>query len=110
MIDLRTRRSGDRDEAIKHLLDAVSMAHAGRGIALVDERGRMLAGSGLPHEMWAAARGAWRGADLADEGFLCTSVAEAEEPLRLAAFGVDPGGQGLRRAALGVARILRSRS
>jgi hypothetical protein len=107
MVDLRTRRSADRDEAIKHLLDAVSMAHAGRGIALVDEQGRMLAGSGSPHEMWAAARGAWRGHDSAGEGFLSTRVAETDEPLCIAAFGVE-GRLGLHRAALGVARIMRS--
>ena len=108
MVDLRTKRSADRDEAIRHLLDAVSMAHAGRGIALVDEHGRMLAGSGSPHEMWAAARGAWRGDESEGEGFLRTRVAEAEEPLCLAAFGIEPGGPGLHRAALGVARIMRS--
>jgi hypothetical protein len=108
MIDLRTRRSTDRDEAIKHLLDAVSMAHGGRGIALVDERGRMLAGSGAPHEMWVAVRSARRGSEGVGEGFRSATVEGAEEPLHLAAFGLGRGERGLDRAALGVARILRS--
>jgi hypothetical protein len=108
MIDWRTKRSADRDEALSHLLDAISTSHAGRGVALVDERGRLLAGAGSPHEMWAAARGAWKDDLSTDRGLFHAPVAGAEEPLRLAAFAVDPSSLGLHRAAVGVARILRS--
>jgi hypothetical protein len=102
MQDLRTKRSAHPDEALHYLLDAVSRSHAGRGIALVDERGRMLAGAGSPREMWSAVRAAQGKAK--GEGFVSMPVDGAREPLRLTAFGRFSGG-GMRRAAAGVARI-----
>ena len=105
MQDLRTKRTAHPDVAIGYLLDSVSKSHAGRGIALIDDRGRMLAGSGSPREMWSAVRAAQlitQGKN-ASEGFVAMPVVGAPEPLRLASFGVS----GMKRAAVGVARILR---
>jgi hypothetical protein len=106
MQELRTRRSGQRDEAIGHLLDRVSRSYAGCGIALIDERGRLLAGAGTPGEMWAAVRAAQRGTT-SSPGFVSAPIVGSQEPMRLAAFRVDPNA-GMRRAAAGVARIMGS--
>jgi hypothetical protein len=101
MQDLRTKRSAHPDLAIGYLLDSVSKSHAGRGIALIDERGRMLAGSGAPSEMWSVVRAAQRKTQ--SEGFVTMPVMGTPERLRLASFGVS----GMQRVAVGVARILR---
>ena len=105
MSDMRTRRSTDRDEAIGLLLAAASRSRGGRGMALIDERGRMLAGAGPAREVWAAVRAGRRG-DSA-EGFRYTDVAFGGERMRLAAVGA-PSGRDLGRTALGLTRILRT--
>jgi hypothetical protein len=104
LMDLRTKRSAHRDEAIHFLLDAVARSHAGRGIALLDERGRVLAGAGSPREMWAAVRAA-QGWSARADGVVLAPVVGTEEPLCVAAFGIRPG-SGVARVAAGVARIL----
>jgi hypothetical protein len=107
MKERRTKRSTDRDEAVQHLLLAVALAQGGRGIALVDDRGRLLAGSGSPRQMWAAARVAQGRRGLDGQGFVSRRIASSEGNLTLAAIGVNQGPEGMGGAAEGVARILR---
>jgi hypothetical protein len=109
MQDERAKRSADRDIAMTHLLDAFSKAHSGVGVAVLDEAGRMLAGSGSPREMWAAARQAQRGAASPGEGFVSVPVAGAPEPMRLVAFRMREG-SAMSRVADGVSRISRTLS
>jgi hypothetical protein len=104
MTDLRSHRSSHPDEAIHLLLEAVSKSRRGRGIALVDERGRMLAGAGRARETWAAVRAA-QGRRAPADGFVSWDVIGGKEPMRLATFGTPTG---LSRTAAGVARILRA--
>jgi hypothetical protein len=91
-----------------HLLAAVSRDEGGRGIALVDDRGRLLAGSGVPREMWAATRLAQgRGVESGPgPGYVSRTILSPEGTLILAAIGVGRGLSGMGRAAEGVARIL----
>jgi hypothetical protein len=103
MTDMRTKRSADRDVAIHLLLDAASRSRRGRGMALIDASGRMLAGAGPARETWAAVRAAQRGA--MPEGFVYADVVGAGEPMRLATSG-GANAPGLSRTAAGVARIL----
>jgi hypothetical protein len=106
MQDLRTKRSTDRDQAIAYLLESVSKANSIRGIALVDDRGRMLGGAGSPKGAWAAVRavqGDWHRRDVT----LTFVHADAGEPLRVVALG-SVSESVLRRTASGVVRILRS--
>jgi hypothetical protein len=105
MQDLRTKRSDEPEEALHYLLDAVSRSHRGCGIALVDDRGRMLAGAGSPRAMWSAVRAT--ASEKTDREFVSLPVEGASEPLRLAAKGALPG-RDLGRVAEGVARILRT--
>jgi hypothetical protein len=102
MQDLRTKRSESRDEAIHLLLSAVSRAEGGSGIALVDDRGRLLAGAGAARQMWAAVRASqWRGRPAV--GFVSEPIPCVGEPMRLATFGPASS---VSRAAKGVARIV----
>src|SRR5580704_14775332 len=84
MKERRTKRSTERDEAVQHLLLAVALAQGGRGIALVDDRGRLLAGSGSPRQMWAAARVAQGRRGLDGQGFVSRRIASSEGNLTLA--------------------------
>ncbi len=107
MEERRTQRSTDRDQAIQHLLGAVTGAR-GRGIALLDERGRLLGGAGSPRQMWAAARVAQGRKGLDGQGFVSRRISSAEGSLTLAAIGVPQGPAGMGGAAEGVARIFRT--
>jgi hypothetical protein len=106
MNERRLNRSTDREEAIHHLLTAVARAHGDRGIALVDDRGRLLAGSGRPREMWAATRLAQGRSGLDGPG-VQERLASKDGTLTLAAIGLHEGPAGLGRARDGVMRILR---
>jgi hypothetical protein len=107
MQERRTNRSSDRDEAISHLLGSVAKTQGGHGIALVDERGRLLAGAGSPRQMWAAARMAQGRAGLDGQGYVSRRIPSEEGSLTLAGIGIAQGQPGMGRAAEGVARILR---
>ena len=102
------KRSSDRYEAIQLLLGAMALAPGEKAIALVDDRGRLLAGSGSPRQMWAAARVAQGRAELDGHGFVSRRIASPEGSMTLAAIGVHQGHAGMGGAAEGVARILRS--
>jgi hypothetical protein len=110
MRERRMQRSSDRYEAVQLLLGAVAPARVemeGKGIALVDDRGRLLAGSGSPRQMWAVARVAQGRAKLDGHGFVSRRIASPEGSMTLAAIGVHQGHAGIGGAAEGVARILR---
>jgi hypothetical protein len=93
----------DRDEALDLLLAAASRSRGGRGMALIDGSGRMLAAGGPAREAWEAARAARRGAAL--DGFSYADVAFGGERMRLIA--VEPSnGAALERTAAGLTRIL----
>jgi hypothetical protein len=102
------KRSGDRDEAVQYLLGAVAEAQGGRGIALVDDRGRLLAGSGASRQMWAAARVAQGRAGICGEGFVSRKIVSVEGSYTLASIGMPQGKAGMGGAADGVTRILRA--
>ncbi len=101
------QRSSDRYEAVQLLLGAVARTQGDEGIALVDDRGRLLAGSGSPRQMWAAARVAQGRAKLFGHGFVSRRIASPEGSMTLAAIGLHQGQGGMGGAAEGVARILR---
>jgi hypothetical protein len=92
-------------------MDRVAGATGGRGIALIDDRGRLLAGAGRPQEMWAVARAAFKSEE---RSMVCGAPAarahiEAEEEsLRLGAVGCALSERELGEAARGVARIIAS--
>jgi len=111
MQERRTKRSSDRDEAIGYLLGSVALSQGGRGIALVDDRGRLLSGAGSPRQMWAAARLAQGRKGLDGEGFVSRRIVlpAPDGNLTLAAIGIPQSRAGMGGAAEGVARILRGR-
>jgi hypothetical protein len=106
MQDRRKNRSSDPDEAIQNLLHAVATDQEGHGIALVDDRGRLLAGAGSPREMWAAARAAQGKATEEDGPISVHPIASSDGNLVLAALGVLQDAARMKGAAEGVARIL----
>jgi hypothetical protein len=109
MHERRANRSTDRDQAMQHLLDALASATQGRGVALLDERGRLLAGAGSSREMWAVARAVQaRRPSARGEAFGCAWIETEAECLRLAALGLDGDAAELGRAAQSVGRILES--
>jgi hypothetical protein len=94
---------------MQHLLDAFASKAQGRGVALLDERGRLLAGAGSSREMWAVARAVQaRRASARGEAFGCAWIETPIECLRLAALGLDGGAPELGRVAQSVGRILAS--
>jgi hypothetical protein len=105
MIERRTRRSSSRDEALQLLVETIAERGGGRGVALVDDRGLLLAGAGRTREMWGLARCVSRIDSLAPaERPALAHVAGADERLRLAAY--DLAGDELANAARSVRRIL----
>ncbi len=91
------------------LLDAFASKAQGRGVALLDERGRLLAGAGVSREMWAVARAVQARRNSArGEAFGCAWIETPSECLRLAALGLDGEAAELGRAAQSVGRILES--
>jgi hypothetical protein len=94
---------------MQHLIDAFAFSIQGRGVALLDERGRLLAGAGSPREMWAVARAVQaRSTSVCGEGFGCAWIETHAECLRLAALGLDGSAAELARAARSAGRILGS--
>ena len=105
MEERRTRRSDSRDEALQILVETLSERRGGRGVALVDDRGLLLAGAGKTREMWGLSRCLSRIDSLApDRRPAVAHVAAAGERLRLAMFDLAP--VELAAAAGGVRRIL----
>jgi hypothetical protein len=51
MIDRRIKRSADRDEALQYLVESVADRSGVRALVLLDDAGRILAGTGMPDEV-----------------------------------------------------------
>jgi hypothetical protein len=51
MMDRRTKRSADRDEALQFLVESVADRSGVRALVLVDDGGRIVAGPGKPDEV-----------------------------------------------------------
>lgn len=106
MEERRTRRSHDPEKALGYLLDAALAKSGGVGIALVDDRGRLLAGRGEGREIWSLVRAA-QGRPRPGGGGWMTATARADGGrLTLAGRGANLGQGGLHAAARGVERIL----
>jgi hypothetical protein len=107
MHERRTKRSTDREVATQYLLEALASATLGRGVALLDEKGRLLAGAGSSREMWAVARAVQgRSPSARGAGFGCAWIETQTECLRLAAVGLERNARELGCAAEAVGRIL----
>jgi len=105
MQERRIRRSDSRDDALQLLIETVADRAGGRGVALVDDRGMLLAGAGKTREMWGLARCVAQ-MHLFDRALHphYVRVEGANEKLRLAAFAL--GESDLSMVAKGVERIL----
>ena len=55
-MDRRTKRSQDREEALQYLIEALADRSQVEAVLLVDERGRIVAGMGMPHQVRELAR------------------------------------------------------
>ena len=64
MNDRRLKRSAERDEALQFLVESVADRSGARALVLLDDAGRIVAGTGVPHEVASLARAArdvaWR--------------------------------------------------
>jgi hypothetical protein len=115
-VERRTRRSANKSEALQLLLAAVRRRSAITSIAVVDSRGRVIAGDGPGRELFAlgsiaapASRGALDDACarlIADTDVLSCPLDIEGSRLYLAALGERV--TRMPDAARGVARILRS--
>jgi hypothetical protein len=56
MIERRTKRSAEREEALQYLIEAVADRSDVHAIALVSDEGRILAGTGVPRDLAGLAR------------------------------------------------------
>jgi hypothetical protein len=106
MQDRRLCRSDDRERALQLLVEHVSRAAGGRGVALVDDGGRLLAGAGRAGEVWAVVRGVAE--ESPGQGTARAYIEVADEKLRLAAPRHAMGAEILAGAARAVGRILES--
>ena len=64
MDDRRLKRSEERTEALQYLVEAVADRSGARALVLLDDAGRIVAGTGMPQEVVSLARAArdvaWR--------------------------------------------------
>jgi hypothetical protein len=69
MIDRRMKRSADREEALQYLVESVADRSGVRALVLLDDAGRIVAGTGMPDEIVGlretARDVAWRRASVA---------------------------------------------
>jgi hypothetical protein len=98
MMERRSKRSGERVEALQYLVEAVADRSGVRALVLVDDFGRIVAGMGIPRDvagLAVTARAvAWkRASDVDIDGLLrggdvtARPVATAEGMLYFAALG-----------------------
>jgi hypothetical protein len=115
MIERRVKRSADRGEALQYLVEAVADRSGVRALVLLDDAGRIVAGTGMPNEVVGLVKTArdvaWRRAtasdvDAAIPGFDVTArpVATRDGMLYFAALGDRMAGLG--DAVRAVHRIL----
>ncbi len=109
MMERRTKRSADRDEALQLLVESVADRSGARALVLMNEAGRIVAGMGMPDDVMTLARTAREGAWGSLAGASpCTARAMAtpEGMIYLAALGNCVAGVG--DAVHAVQRILAS--
>jgi hypothetical protein len=115
MIERRVKRSADRDEALQFLVESVADRSGVRALVLLDDAGRIVAGTGMPREVVGLVKTArdvaWGRAsasdvDAATEGGDVTArpVATRDGMLYFAALGDRMSGVG--EAVRAVHRIL----
>ena len=56
MVERRVKRSGERDEALQYLVEAVADRSPVRAVALVDGAGKIVAGTGFARDLVGLAR------------------------------------------------------
>ncbi len=111
MKERRVERSGQRDVAMQCFVSRLSERTRVRAIALVDARGRLLAGAGQPRAMWSMARVASDPKEhvtLGDDVASSACVDVGDEALRLTMLGRGIDLEALGDAARSVARIVAS--
>ncbi len=113
MDERRTKRSGDRSEALQFLIESVADRSGARALVLLDDAGRIVAGTGMPREVaslvGAARDVAWRRASPAlleqmDHDVTARPVATRDGMLYFAALSERMTGLG--DAVRAVQRIL----
>jgi len=114
-IERRTKRSADRDEALQFLVESVADRSGVRALVLLDDAGRIVAGTGMPSEVVGLAKTArdvaWRRASARDidavtlgQDVTARTFATREGMLYFAALGDRMAGLG--DAVRAVHRIL----
>jgi hypothetical protein len=58
IVERRTKRSADREEALQFLVETVADRRGVPALVLIDEAGRIVAGTGMPREVVGLARAA----------------------------------------------------
>jgi hypothetical protein len=105
MYDRRLKRSADRDEALQFLVESVADRSGVRALVLVDDRGHIVAGTGMPDEVVGLALSArdvaWQRASVATvdrmtrgRDVTARSVATPDGMLYFAALGDRMAGLG----------------
>ncbi|HWL86335.1 MAG TPA: hypothetical protein VNO21_11065 [Polyangiaceae bacterium] len=112
-IERRTKRSTQKKEALQFLLEAVADRSEVEAVALVDTRGNIVAGTGLPHDLAGIARVAGpvaRGEECVDfdvvtatSDLFLRSIDAGDESLYLVALGSRV--RKMNDAAMAVTRI-----
>jgi hypothetical protein len=100
MNDRRMKRSNERTEALQYLVEAVADRSGARALVLLDDAGRIVAGTGMPQEVVVLARAArdvaWRRAtpDMMTHDVTARPVATREGMLYFAALSEQMTGLG----------------
>jgi hypothetical protein len=93
----RAKRSGTREEALQFLVEAVKDRSEVRAVAVIDGDDRILAGTGMPHELSGLARIAGRVA----QGEPCAELDDVTHETDLLTCGFAASGKTMYLAALG---------
>jgi len=55
-MERRNKRSDDREQALQYLVEALYDRSEARAVALIDEQGRIVAGTGMPNDLSGLAK------------------------------------------------------
>jgi hypothetical protein len=97
MIERRTKRSKDAVEALQYLTEAVADRSDVSAVAIVDDAGRIVAGTGMPRALVGLSRIAGPVA----RGEACLDLGHVTRDTDVLARRVDASGRTLYLAALG---------
>jgi hypothetical protein len=97
MIERRIKRSRDREEALQYLTEAVADRSDVSAVVLVEQGGRIVAGTGMPREIVGLSRIAGPIA----RGEPCVDMGHVTRDTDVLARGIEAGGRTLYLAALG---------